>query len=216
MKVTIDRFGQYLIKNLIRLTIILITVIYFTSCCSNAETYKVSNDFKKFFFFPAGSWWVYKNQFGAFDTLTLLSTDSKMNKMNAESCDKYECITLSYKSSLKGLLNVTTQTKSDFFTICEVTSPHNYFTELTDFGTYTNGEQKAQSCSSDIEWWIEDTVVIDNKKYYDVIVNKTTSFIPTSISDFPLKGYFKENIGLIKRELQNGEIWELVDYKLNK
>lgn len=194
----------------------LLTIILLGSCCKDAITYMVPERFKQYFYFPAGSYWVYKNQSEAFDTLTLLSTDSKMENEPGQSCDKYECITIKYKSSMNGLLYVTTQITFDFFTICENISPKLYFTELTDFGTYTNGEQKAHSCLSEIEWWIEDSVVINNMDYFNVVINKTTSMIPPSIADFPIKGYFKENIGLIKRELQNGEIWELVDYKINK
>jgi hypothetical protein len=195
---------------------ILILFLFIGGCCQHAETYNVPASFKQYFYFPTGSWWVYKNQFEAFDTLRILNINSEKKEMHTEACDKYELLTVSYLSSYVGLLEITTHTKSDFFTLCENTSPHNYFTELTDFGKYTNGEQKAQSCSSDIEWWVEDTVVVNNKIYNDVVVNKTTSYIPPSISDFPIKAYFKENIGLIKRELQNGEIWELIDYKINK
>jgi len=185
------------------------------SCCNHAETYMVPEDFKKYFYFPEGSYWVYENQFDKYDTLTVTSVESKIEKED-ESCRKTEIITILYQSSQVGSLRILAQTNFLQFNLCEYISFHNYFTELTDFGTYTNGEKKAQSCSSEIEWWIEDTVVINDKNYYDVVVNKTTSFIPPSIADFPLKGYFKENIGLIKRELQNGEIWELVDYKINK
>ncbi|MFA6950737.1 MAG: hypothetical protein WCQ70_08635 [Lentimicrobiaceae bacterium] len=208
MKTLIKSFTQ--IK---KLFFPLLTIILLGSCCKDAETFMVPENFKQYFYFPAGSYWVYKNQFGAYDTLTLLSTDSKISKMHAESCDEYEKITANYISSNSGKFNISTTYISDFM-LCELNK--NYFTELTDFATYTNGEQKAQSCSSDIEWWIEDTIVVNKKNYYDVVVNKTTSFIPPSILDFPIKGYFKENIGLVKRELQNGEIWELIDYKINK
>lgn len=196
------------------LFLLLLTIILFLgSCCKDVVTYMVPKNFKQYFYFPAGSYWVYKNQFGAYDTLTLLGTDSRISKMHAESCDEYEQITANYISSNAGKFNISTTYISDFM-LCELNK--NYFTELTDFAKYTSGEQKAQSCSSDIEWWIEDTVISNYKNYFDVVVNETTSFIPPSITDFPIKGYFKENIGLIKRELQNGEIWELIDYKINK
>ena len=194
-------------------SLILILFLFTGGCCQHAETYSVPESFKQYFYFPEGSYWVYKNQSEAYDTLTLLSTDSRIENMHSESCDKYEKITINYNSSNFSKINLST-TYISFFMLCELNK--NYFTELTDFAKYTNGEQKAQSCSSDIEWWIEDTIVVNNKNYYDVVVNKTTSFIPPSISDFPIKGFYKENIGLIKRELQNGEIWELIDYKINK
>jgi len=194
----------------------LLMIFFLGSCCKDAETFMVPENFKQYFYFPIGSWWVYKNQNNAYDTVTISYVESKIVKENPEGCIEYEEITIKYQSSQFGTLRITSNRIYDFFTLCEYTSPHYYFTELTDFGTYTNGEQKAQSCSSEIEWWIEDTVIINNKNYYDVVVNKTTSFIPPSITDFPIKGYFKENIGLVKRELQNGEIWELVDYKINK
>jgi len=203
---------RHLVLAPVQYFILLITLIT-GGCCQHAETYMVPERFKTYFYFPVGSWWVYKNQFGAFDTLTLLVTDSKISKIHTESCDEYEKITANYISSNAGKFHIST-TYISYFVLCEFNK--NYFTELTDFVKYTNGEQKAQSCSSSIEWWIDDTIVVNNKNYYNVVVNKTTLFIPPSIADFPIKGYFKENIGLIKRELQNGEIWELIDYKISK
>lgn len=77
-------------------------LLFIAGCCQNAETYYVPEDFKAYFYFPIGSYWVYKNQFGKIDTLTIKSISTKIDKMNAESCDKYERLSTKYNSTLSG------------------------------------------------------------------------------------------------------------------
>ena len=211
----INRVMNNLIKKLQFISAILIITLT-TMGCRKPVTYMVPDSFKRYFYFPAGSWWVYKNQSGAYDTLTLLNTNRMLADFHAESPKQYERITMNYESTTFGVFSTSTDFISSFsyFTLCELNK--KYFTELTDFGKTTDSSHKAYGCTDEIEWWIEDTVIINNKNYYNVVVNKTTSTIPSFIEDYPIKGYFKEDIGLIKRELQNGEIWELVDYKINK
>ena len=199
-----------------KLTPLLLVTFLFIEFSCEKETYMVPESFKRYFYFPVGSWWVYKNQSGKLDTLTIQSISSEIADNFHSYKTNYEQIIIRYNSSRFGDFFIFTSATINFdgFSLCSA-SPA-YFTELTDFAKTPKGEQKAQNCSTEIEWWIEDTVIINNKNYYNVVVNKTTSTIPSFIEDYPIKGYFKEDIGLIKRELQNGEIWELVDYKINK
>lgn len=195
--------------------ILLITLIA-AGCCNHAETYMVPNSFKQYFYFPTGSWWVYKNQFDKYDTLTVTNVESNIVKMNDESCEEYEKITMHYKSSQSGNHELYTIRMFEYFSFCSYTYSDSYFNELTHFGTDTYNDNNVFGCSTEIQWWLKDTVVVIQKIYCNVYVNKTTSNIPSEIIDYPIVCYFKENIGLIKRELQNGEIWELIDYKINK
>jgi hypothetical protein len=197
------------------LLIPVITLLLSGVSCKKSPTYMVPDNFKRYFDFPVGSYWVYKNQSGALDTVILQSQTSDIRCFGVDKCYEYQEMVNSYKSSRVGLLKLATFKYTYYFMLCERYSPHYYFTELSDFVTNDKGEQTTMCCDSDIEWWIEDTVVVNNKNYFDVVVNKTISFIQPEIADYPVKGYFKEDIGLLKRELQNGEIWELVDYRIN-
>jgi hypothetical protein len=70
----------------------------------------VSSDFKRYFIFPDGSYWVYKNQFGEFDTLIIKSHSSIfVEDAGPESCSENEFIECKYeesKTSLKFVANI--------------------------------------------------------------------------------------------------------------
>lgn len=200
------------IKNLHILPIVMLLIIG-GSC--EKETYMVPESFKQYFYFPAGSWWIYKSQANNFDTISIKSIKSEMRKAGAESCDKIEKITIEYESSIVGNSIIRTNYNGQFVLCCD--NLHNYFNELADFTKDVNKGNKIHSCHTIVESWIVDSIIVNNDYYYHVVLNKTDSnFIFALSMDYPIKCYFKENIGLIKRELKNGEIWELVDYKINK
>lgn len=216
MKTITDRFSTYMTISFVRLTILFASIIILSSCCQHADRYSVTDDFKQYIYFPEGSYWVYKNQFNNYDTLTITNIVSKYEKYNAESCDEFEKITIDYNSSSKGEITRYTSHTNAFFTLCEYNTANSYFNELTDFGKNLKNENKVLGCLTAIEWLIQDTVEVNHKYFFNVYVNKTISDIPTTIVDYPFLCYFSKNIGLIKKELQNGEVWELVDYKINK
>lgn len=206
---------KYLLIAPIQFFFLLISLII-GSCCNHAETYMVPEDFKQYFFFPVRSYWVYKNQFDKYDTLSVTKIESNIVKEDAESCEQYEEIIVQYHSSQSGNHELFTIKMFEYFSFCSYGYSNSYFNELTHFGTNTNKDSKVNGCSTEIQWWMLDTLVVNNKEYYAVYANKTITKMPSSITDYPIMCYFKENIGLIKRELQNGEIWELVEYKINK
>lgn len=86
---------------------------------------------------------------------------------------------------------------------------------MTNFPVLANNVHKLFACNVDVEWSILDSTIVNNDKYLQVYFNQASN-IPESLNLYPFKCYFVKNIGLIKKELQNGEIWELVDYKINK
>jgi hypothetical protein len=63
--------------------------------------------------------------------------------------------------------------------------------------------------------WVQDTIIINSTKYYNVYINEMTSYFGHN-GEFPLICVFGKNVGLLERELQNGEKWELITYKINQ
>ena len=186
-----------------------------TSCCLKKNKEHVPESFKQYFSFKEGSYWVYKNQFDAYDTLTVVDFYSEIKGIKGQFCDFCEDIVIEYLSSDMGTVKLATRYYYDIFIICNDYS-FPYFTELTDFAKNYNNENILSCCISDIEWWIEDSLQVNNKYYHNVVANKTTSDISADIPKYPLICYFKDNIGLVKRELANGEVWELIEYSVKR
>ncbi len=208
------------IKSFNKLHILPIVMLLIIGGSCEKETYMIPDDFKQFFVFPAGSWWAYKNQFGVYDTLTLKSIDSKMESTNIGSGELHEEVTSKYHTINSG--NMVARTfyggkngGKAIFHFCFFKADESFFNDMTNFPVLANNVHKLFACNVDVEWSILDSTIVNNDKYLQVYFNQASN-IPESLNLYPFKCYFVKNIGLIKKELQNGEIWELVDYKINK
>ena len=210
---------NYISNSISRLTILLTLLIpglggLFLSCrCPHADSIAVPEDFKEYFHFPAGSYWVYKNQSGIVDTQTLKSYTSMYQNTGPESCDKMEEITITYLSSLKGSIRLSTEMHYGCFSLCEYPSDGHYFNDLTSFVKNTNNENEVAGCNYQVKWRIQDSVKISDSVYCNVYVDESLSNLG-NYEDYPVLCYFGRSTGLLKRVLKNGEDWELVDLRL--
>lgn len=117
----------------------LILNLLICSCSKNCKSYMVPSDFKQYFFYPEGSWWVYKNQSGVYDTLTLKNVEVVMDKVQAESCDKYERISNTYKSTQSGEMTaISYHSSGDVFFFCFYQLDKSFFNDMVSFPILAN------------------------------------------------------------------------------
>lgn len=193
-----------------------VLTLIFAGCCPHAETYKVPEDFKQYFYFPEGSWWVYENQSGLIDTLTIQSVSSEIEKMQAEDCNKFERLSVKFHStqSYDMEANIVCHAENIFY-FCFSNPDKSFYNNITNMPILAGNEHRIFACTSEVDWSIVDSLLVGGIKYSNVYFNQSIN-VSQSYDTYPVNCYFAKNIGLIKRELQNGEIWELVDYKINR
>ncbi len=192
---------------------LLLPVLYFTGCCSNPVKYIVSSDFKRYFIFPDGSYWVYKNQSGEFDTLILKShTSTFVSDPGPESCSEHEFIECEYEisySSSKTMTNISAwdNESSSFYDISSFFPEFASDTsEAFQFGQKYNYNKDfiSEMVIQGVKYTNVNSIEIDITHYSNINGNQ------------PIYGYFVRDIGLVKRVLYDGTNWELVDYKIYK
>jgi hypothetical protein len=189
---------------------LLLPVFYFTGCCSNPVRYVVSNDLKRYFDFPEGSYWIYKN-YNNYDTLKVLGRKTINEAYDIENCDEKENIVRNYYSSYLDTIFET-------YTVC--IGKQSYFKEYAHYFT------SIPSDSSDHKYVIvndytQKTIAnlkIGNQNYTDIRVQVLdTMILGNSVNkNWTIEGYYVKDIGLVKRVLYDGTNWELVDYKIYK
>lgn len=201
---------------LINIIIISSLSLFIVSCFRGKENkYMIPVNFKKYFYFNTGSWWVYKNQSGKYDTLKITSSNSKFKNM-LENDNLYEKITIDYNSTDNGEMKAsTTFYQDDIFFFCFYGIDKSFFSNIATNTAVYDSDFGLPACNSKIGWQILDSLKIDGDIYYDIYIVNTYDAANIT-NNYPIKCYFSPNIGLIKKELKNGEVWELVDYKINK
>ena len=216
MKTTSKSFSTYLVLKIFRLISILASVLFLSSCCQDSETYMVPESFKQYFYFPAGSWWVYKNQFGVFDTLSIQSVESEIERLQVEDCNKFERLSIKYHSTVSGDMKAGIVCRDkDVFFFCFSNPENCFFNNITNMPILAGNEHRSFACNSQIDWSMVDLLRVGELIYSDVYFNQSI-FISQMYDTYPVNCFFAKNVGLIKKELKNGQIWELVDYRINK
>ncbi|MGB4655603.1 MAG: hypothetical protein ACOXZ9_01915 [Bacteroidales bacterium] len=171
--------------------------------------------YKKYFYFDRETWWVYKNQSDVLDTLRIVDSKSCMEHNDNAENEDIEKINIKYHSKIVGNIEAIAHLKlGDDFHFCFNNIELSYFNNFVNLIYYESYNEK-QSCHTKIDWSKIDTLTVNNKTYNDIIVNKAIDE-PTLPDNYPLTCYYVANIGLIKKELKNGEIWELVDYEIKQ
>jgi len=207
-------------------------------CNKNDECEQVTQapqEFLDYWFFPEGSWWVYRNQDGEFDTVTCTIRESNFYKPE----DAYGLIPCLYyyrcyykhsnkkyfpdvgmknRHSLEGL-----SSNSGVFWNLLASNNNNYY-HFSYFFKYTyrigdtidffkSGNKVQYSIIDDTtSFKINDSDNITNVikiRYYD-------DFRPDSLTNNVEFIWLVKNISILKIQYFLGFYWELIDYKINK
>ena len=225
-------------KHYIYIILIAISTAVITGCKKEAEPvperpipeYKLPDDFLRYFAFKPGSYWVYKNsKNGMLDTVTvtkyLFGYHTLINATNGKALYKYE--------SFDGEMHSSAY-PADYFIHSEPNGPSidknkldaNYDLTLDSDGPWggeagdrinffpmTVGDKYDIQLSKKIIFEKKDSSLYINSKLYDSVqvfyVGYSAMFYMA-----PVRLYYKRNIGMIRRaNIDNGDDWEMIDYK---
>lgn len=180
--------------------------------CGKPKTYMVPDEFKKYFYFPKGSYWIYKNQNNEVDTLKLVSARKSIQGGAPEDGASVEEILIEYEAKNFSRFTAKTywHTKSRV-EFCCLFRNKNYFIDLSSENEKTN----YSGCNVAVNWHQEDSIIVRDITYYNVhVVEVDSNDFYTQQTD-PSLCYFVKNVGMIKKKLFNGTVWEIVEYKIN-
>jgi len=185
------------------------------SCKKDPDFYPVSDEFKPWFLFQQGSFWIFQNDSTLdLDSVYIKSPPAYYNVPNPDRTYSRQAISIQYQSSFFEFIDVLSSTSgSDFLSI-------HIYNSIVFPGLISNfpikGEYKSTSGSA--------TVLFENLRYYpDYILNFThykdvcqtrwTYTEPTFNKIFNF--YFAKNIGLIKVDgnwNDTSRSWSLLRY----
>ena len=174
----------------------------------------MSEEFKSYTVFPNGSYWIYEELgTGMIDSVSVLKTEKIMRKD-----DSYEFEWL-VSSNLSSHLNDTVQRlgRPDFnyriYVLEELRLSDFLNSPIIFFDTSAVGFSNGYAEDFQIKYEsFYETLDIQSVAHKDVKV------FHHNIQYFPYQSqrvFFARNVGIIKRELFNGEVWELKRYYVN-
>ena len=180
------------------------------------ETYYLDKEMYDYVIFPTGSWWVYEEEnSGQKDTVKVIKTDHLINDRTSIGYN----FEMYFNKNFSSLYNAEFITRATAFTegylnksVLEVESGTNLAVSTDFISEMENGDTLNLGQVGEIYAYKEDIIEISNTEYTNIrYFEKELETGPTHVK----VSYFSKNIGLIKKELWNGELWNLIDYHIN-
>ena len=194
--------------------IVIFLILTFSSCTKSKNSVcLISDEFKSYVIFDSGSYWVYRNTDGIYDSISVDSTKSDIYT-GVESTLSTEVIYVYLNSSISG--------KMIFSSICgssAVEQRENCEENSSSFTRhFTNGlllDYYFCCCPSDTNnSYLTKYLGIDSATVNSIFYPKLRKFELDSVNVSSLKYLlYAKDIGLVKYQDYNGIIWELIDYK---
>ena len=197
-------------KKTLNLALLLSTSVLFTACPTKSDDDKIihyfNEEIKTYVFMPVGSWWVYEDSAtNELDTVTLISSENRFTNDNIED---YEVQNFVYNSTFNknqiwgGAAAADNSYEDSYLSLGFLTSV-NFHAYKKDTIILLKGELIADRIDS---LTIEDNVYTEVKKFSKT--KHTYNLIPEVT-------YYAPNVGLIRKELFNGDVWNLKEYYIN-
>ncbi len=198
-------------KKTLKLFLLLSTTVLFTACPSKDDSGKITHYFneeiKTYVFMPVGSWWVYEDSAsGNLDTVTLNSSESRFTR---DEIDDYEIRNMVFHSSFNkgeiwGGADAGNNIYQDSYLYMNFSTVVNFYAAKKDTIILLKGELIAQRL---------DSLTIKGKIFRHV---KKFSKTQHTYNLIPEITYYAPNVGLIRKELFNGDVWNLKEYFINQ
>ena len=180
------------------------------------EEFRMSQDFKDYTLFKNGSWWIYSRENSSDrDTVTVIKSDVKI--VDARNIDyKWEQYLLHFKSTYYS--NDTIISFGDASPPLEFNADYaryHYSTSFTSFllTFFSNKPLKyrlAVHSNMETEYReFHDAILLNGITYNNVKVFEIVSGQPMD-QRLPKVVYYAKNIGIVRKELWNGQVWNLV------
>jgi hypothetical protein len=174
----------------------------------------MDQDFKDYTLFKAGSYWIYKDSAtGAIDSINLY----KSNIYISPGSDKIRYNSEVYEISLTSSIDDTLISGSGK---TSPTDPYAYnlgrlhdYQNIIAYFFSTTGLSKGHQYHYLIYTDLYDSLKVFNQFYKDVIIFENTYNPATYL---PRKIFYSKNVGIIRKELYNGQVWNLVRYHVSQ
>ena len=197
---------------------ILLAVLVFLACKDKTPTYYVDKEMLRYCWFPEGSYWIYEeaNTPGLLDSVYASDVTRRINQEPEEDY-KYEGfgMTLVVESKKRRQSTLAWPGEQESETLSELTE---FYSDAGGqqvdylFFSHTRGLDTLTSYPTTIICNRLDTVNIHGKTYKDAI---EVCIDPPSVADWTYNVIWAKDVGIIRRSMHNGIIWELVRYRIN-
>lgn len=218
-------------KKILVIALLLITGLFmvFNSCKEDEYIY-LSEEFKSYVIFPEGTYWVYEEiKSGFIDTLNIEEVSISFGSGHSESHTQYESGVIEYNTSRSGLIHGYISPKASIY---GCSSYHDLLTankneDFVEIDSVYMGLNLCFFCCCDTGIVMSigtkylgmiDTMIINSLVFEKVMNFSNVSYDSLEIFQHPnraRKSYYAKNIGLIKWEQFNGNVWEIRDYMIN-
>jgi hypothetical protein len=204
--------------------LVLVFVVTISGCCfdcrnDNGPTYLMDQDFKDFVLFPSGSYWVYTNNAGSMDSLYLYFQETRIDKSHKIYPFNHEGFTQNlsssfYKDTLFGGGGAMKNYDTILFTYNERYISNSSVTGLQFYNKKKPGSVLDYAEDSKVKYiGVLSGYYVNGVQYSDVKVFE--NFIAADVN-LSRKIYYVKGIGVIRKELFNGQEWDLKRYHINK
>ncbi len=202
-------------KKTISTFFILTTAVLFTACPSKKDkseekpTYYLNQMMKDYVIFPVGSWWVYQDSAsGVLDTVTVTRSENSM--VDREDISYiYEYQSIRYHSSY---YNAEIIAGGGGVNYKYNENPPPTFIPSTVF----HSNEKVDSIRLYSGYLVReqlDSLEIKETTYREVLQFTTTRHTYNLLPEYT---FYAPHVGLIRKELFNGTVWELKEYFINQ
>jgi hypothetical protein len=206
---------------------LLACIVWLTACCNKPETrpnYVIDQQSKDYTIFKNDSYWVYKSTNNhVLDTNRVISVKNSSgynstnnydydnvqikfytNQHTQPRCERIEAIPSEQSIHLMWFEDARTSTKCLFFSNKAVGNTYNYWFYPDNIVTYQN---------------FLPTYTLEGKTYNEVMVFEsiyTGASVPFDDVRLPVKVYFAKHIGIIRKEMKNGDVWNLIHHDVKQ
>jgi hypothetical protein len=192
------------------------------ACCDNenAPTYLLDNDFKGHIVFPIGSYWIYTDEVGRKDSVLLYQLSIELIDSRKIHNYNYQLLKQNLSSSFhKDTLFWGSGTEKDRNSDTVIHEYSERFlsnvivTNVQFFNNVKPGTQFTFSANNEVKYLEElESFTIDGVNYHNVRVFENLKMEDDRL---PQKVYYAKNVGIIRKELFNGQVWNLKRYFIN-
>lgn len=204
---------------------IILLIFGLSGCCSlckksDVATYLMDQNFKDYTLFPIGSYWIYaENISKADDSVYLYQQEVRINDSQKIHSYNYEQFNQSlgttfFNDTLLGGAEAESYYDTIFFFYTERYSSNLSATNLQFFSKIAAGTSLDFADDSRIKYIGEfDSLVADGVEYRHERVFENSIQADDRL---PQKIYYSKGIGVVRKELFNGQVWNLKRYFINR
>jgi hypothetical protein len=201
---------------------LLVPFLFKCSCQKDKvyPTYYMDQEFKDYCVFPVGSYWVYEDSASkSIDSISVYRSEISMIEKSNKHSYNYEQFfmgtTRSSTTDTTFAYGLPSYSQDKFYVYREGFNNSFLYDYVKFFSIKDTGYVLGYSETSTLKYDSNsDSTVINNKKYYRIMkFSNLFSSNPPYAEEKRI--FYSSKIGIIRRELRNGQVWNLIRYHIN-